>query len=48
MVFNMRPRGHNIPAISFANDLEGNASTVLAVDILGKMVRNSLVLASPI
>lgn len=31
--------GHNIPSLDFTSDKEGNASTVLAADIRGNLVR---------
>ena len=36
-IFRLGPEGHNIPSLSFADDTNGEARSILAVDISGNL-----------
>lgn len=35
--FKLGPEGHNIPSLSFGDDINGHAQSVLAIDIIGNL-----------
>jgi hypothetical protein len=35
--FRLGPEGHNIPSLSFSDDVNGHARSILAIDIIGNL-----------